>query len=143
MKRMGSTDLARKLRVTASVRPLRILCAEDHPQMADVLGHFLRRAGHHPELVDDGVQALARLTAHPDAFDLLITDHQMPRLTGLGLVSKLRDTVFSSPILVFSSMLTAAEVAAYDALAVDHILSKPMQMETLLDVVQNIATRSV
>lgn len=141
MKRMGLSDLDRKLSASAGVRPLRILCAEDHPQMADVLGHFLRRAGHRPELVADGEQALARLTAEPEAFDLLITDHQMPRLTGLGLVSKLRDTVFSSPILVFSSMLTAAEVAAYDALAVDHILSKPMEMEALLDVVQELATR--
>lgn len=140
MKRTPSNSLNRFV-VPVAARPLRVLCAEDHPQMADVLRHFLRRAGHHPELVEDGQQALARLTLNPEAFDLLITDHQMPRLTGLGLVSKLRDTAFNGPILVFSSMLSAAEVAAYEALAVDHILTKPTQLETLLRVLQELVVR--
>ena len=109
--------------------------------MADVLQHFLLRAGHRPALVADGQQALAQLTDDPAAFDLLITDHQMPHLTGLGLVSKLRDTAFAGPIIVFSSMLSAAEVAAYQALAVDHLLTKPAQLDTLLRVLHETAAR--
>jgi CheY-like chemotaxis protein len=111
--------------------------------MADVLDHLLRRAGHQPHRVEDGQQALERICAQLDAYDLLITDHQMPRLTGLGLVSKLRDTAFGAPIIVFSSMLTEAEADAYRALAVDYILTKPTQFEPLLRILHEIAARAV
>lgn len=142
MKRTPSKSSA-QFSMPVAARALRILCAEDNAQMAEVLHHFLVRAGHRPALVEDGQQALAQITDDPEAFDLLITDHQMPRLTGLGLVSKLRDTAFAGPIIVFSSMLSAAEVAAYHALAVDHILTKPTQIDTLLRVLHDTAMRIV
>lgn len=115
-----------------------MLCAEDDDQIAFIVKNVLEREGHHVERVLDGEEALERITADVKFFDLLITDHQMPRRSGLALVSKLRDTAFSGTIVVHSSRLRDAEAEAYRALAVDHILSKPVQLAVLLAVVQQV-----
>lgn len=117
---------------------LRVLCAEDHEQVAVVVQSALEQAGHLVERVEDGQKALERITSDLTFFDVLVTDHQMPRLSGLGLVSKLRDTAFSGRVIVHSSHLTAAETEAYRALAVDHILSKPAELAELLVIVQQL-----
>ncbi len=113
-----------------------MLCAEDDESLALMLRLALERAGHIVERVEDGVKALERITSDVAFFDVLLTDHQMPRLSGLGLVSKLRDTAFTGLIVVHSSRLTQAEVAAYRALAVDCILNKPVELAELLAAVQ-------
>lgn len=120
-------------------RTLRILCAEDDKYLAPMLKCALEQAGHFVECVEDGQKALQRITSDLKFFDVLVTDNQMPVLSGLGLVSKLRDTEFSGAIVVHSSHLSDSEAAAYRALAVDHILSKPVELPMLLGVAQELA----
>lgn len=119
-------------------KALRVLCADDHEQLALVVKYAFERLGHHVECVSDGHLALERIMADVSFFNVLVTDHQMPRLSGLGLVSKLHDTAFSGVIIVHSSHLTEAEADAYRALAVDHILSKPAPLPALLNLVQQL-----
>lgn len=120
------------------LKTLRVLCADDHEQLALVVKYAFERVGHHVECVSDGQIALERVMEDLSFFNVLVTDHQMPRLSGLGLVSKLRDTEFSGAIVVHSSHLTEAEAVAYRALAVDHILSKPAPLPILLGVVHRL-----
>ena len=125
-----------------SSRPLRVVLAEDEPMMADVLRHLLMRAGHTVQSAMDGAPALDLICAAPERADLLITDYRMPRLSGLGLVSKLRDTAFSGVIVVQSSHLAGAEREAFEALAVDHILTKPVRLPTWESLIRQIAERA-
>lgn len=120
---------------------LRVLCADDNAALAFMMKQVLEQAGHVAECVGDGTQALERIVADPTAFDVLVTDHRMPGLTGLGLVSKLRDTPFSGVIIVHTAVLSPAETAVYRALAVDHILIKPVPMAEFMAIVQQIADR--
>lgn len=113
-------------------KSLRILCAEDDSYVSQIVKYAFEQQGHFVECVEDGETALQRITSDLKFFDVLVTDHQMPRLSGLGLVSKLRDTEFSGLIVVHSSHLTEAEASAYRALAVDHIMSKPAPLPGLL-----------
>jgi CheY-like chemotaxis protein len=122
-------------------KSLRILCAEDNEQLAFMVKLAFEKAGHSVECLGDGATALERLTSDANSFDVLMTDHRMPRLTGLGLVSKLRDTEFSGTIIVHSSHLTEAETDAYRALAVDYVLTKPVSLPTLLDLISQIETQ--
>jgi DNA-binding response OmpR family regulator len=114
----------------------RLLCADDDTALATMLKKALEHAGYAVECVDDGDKALSRIIAAPGFFDVLITDHQMPSMSGLGLISKLRDTSFSGAIIVHSSALSEPEKVAYERLAVDAILSKPVQLSALLAVIQ-------
>lgn len=123
-------------------KSVRILCAEDNEQLAFMVKLAFEKAGHSVECVGDGTTALERLTSDAKSFDVLMTDHRMPRLTGLGLVSKLRETEFSGAIVVHSSHLTEAEADAYRALAVDYVLTKPVSLPTLLELISKIETQS-
>ena len=117
---------------------LRVMCAEDDEQVATVLKYALEGAGHVVECVEDGQKALERITADLRFFDVLVTDHQMPRLSGLSLVEKLRDTTFSGKIIVHSSHLSAADASAYHALSVDQIVTKPTALAALLAIVEQL-----
>jgi two-component system, chemotaxis family, chemotaxis protein CheY len=118
-------------------RFLRVLYADDMPELRDIVRISLSRDGHGVECVEDGLLALARVTADP-TFDVVMTDHHMPNLNGLELVTRLREQVFAGKILVFSSELSSAVAAEYAQLKVDRILYKPVYPSVLRQVLQDI-----
>ncbi len=120
-------------------KQLRVLCADDDEQLATMLEAALARAGYFVECVHDGQMAFERIAADLEFFDLLVTDHRMPRLTGLQLVERLRGAGFSGKIIVHSSHLPQGETTAYRALAVSEILFKPVALSELLAAVQPTA----
>jgi CheY-like chemotaxis protein len=126
----GKEDIRRK--------PLRVLCAEDDPNVALIVKYALENEGHHVECVDDGRAAFERIAADLEGFDLVITDHHMPFLSGLQLIEKLREAQFPGRIIVHSSNLRQSAADAYRAFAVDHILRKPAQLAELLEAVHGI-----
>jgi CheY-like chemotaxis protein len=114
----------------------RVLCADDHEQITLLMKRLLERAGHIVECVSNGQQAWERITAEPDAFDVIVTDHQMPQVSGLELAAKLRAIGFAGKIIIQSCRLTTDEENAFRALAVDRILCKPGDVLRLADVVR-------
>jgi len=118
-------------------RFLRILYADDLRELREVARISLSREGHGIECVADGSLALARVIADP-GFDLVITDHHMPAMNGLELVTRLREQDFAGKILVFSSELSAAVAADYTRLKVDHILYKPVYPSVLRQVLHEL-----
>jgi CheY-like chemotaxis protein len=114
---------------------LKILCAEDNEQICELLKKALSDAGHEVECVFDGQAAWDRLSADLSAFDILVTDHQMPHLSGLGLVQKLRETVFAGRIIVESGNLTSELEAAFRALRVDRIVQKAAHPEFIIKLI--------
>lgn len=118
-------------------RFLRILYADDLRELRDVARISLSREGHGIECVADGSLALARVIADP-RFDLVITDHHMPNMNGLELVTRLREHDFAGKIVVFSSELSSAVAADYARLKVDHILYKPVYPSVLREVLHEL-----
>lgn len=118
-------------------RFLRILYADDLRELRDVARISLSREGHGIECVADGSLALARVIADP-GFDLVITDHHMPNMNGLELVTRLREQEFAGKILVFSSELSSAVAADYTRLKVDQILYKPVYPSVLRQVLHEM-----
>jgi DNA-binding response OmpR family regulator len=110
---------------------LNILLAEDERSVAFSISFAVKADGHSVEIVSDGEDALSELTRKPGWFDLLITDHSMPRMNGVELVKRLRDTAFRGKIVVLSAHLSAANVAAYAALGVDMMVPKPFDVHEL------------
>ena len=111
--------------------PLNILLAEDERSVAFSISFALKADGHTIEIVSDGEEALSELTRKPGAFDLLITDHSMPRMNGMELVRRLRDTAFRGKIVVLSAHLSGENRAAYLALGVDMMVPKPFDVHQL------------
>ena len=67
----------------------RILLVDDEDAIIEMGQSMLRRLGYRVNAVSDGVQALKMFRGEPNAFDLIITDHAMPRMTGAELAREL------------------------------------------------------
>ena len=119
-------------------RPLRILYAEDVQELRVVARMILTLLGHTLECFDNGQLAWDRVHPAPDYFDLIITDHHMPVMTGLEFVMLLRTLPFRGKILVFSSDLHSGTAALYQQLNVDRILNKPVPPQVFRQVLAEL-----
>lgn len=116
-------------------RPARVLYAEDLPELRELMRLNLQHAGFQIETVGDGGAALQRLRADPGEIDLLITDHQMPGMSGLELVGRLRLLSYRGKVMVYSSELDPEVRHTYQRLGVHAILAKPVRAALLRRVV--------
>lgn len=107
-------------------KSLRVLYADDMRELRQLLEVVLGRDGHKVESVADGNLALDLLRPDPTAYDVVITDHHMPTVSGLELVAKLRAMDYRGRIIVFSSELSEEVDSTYRHYKVDFILPKPV-----------------
>lgn len=108
---------------------MRILIADDDPQMLRALRLTLSAKGYKIYTAADGAQAItAAIDHHPDTF---LIDLDMPKLGGIDVIHGIRSWS-QAPILVVSGHASAADkVEALDAGADDYI-TKPFAIDELL-----------
>jgi CheY-like chemotaxis protein len=109
----------------------RVLYVDDMRELREVARLALSRAGHHVECVADGKDAFELLSAHPEAYDIVITDHHMAGMNGLELVMRLREIKYPGRIAVVSSEMGADIAEEYRRLAVNRIHYKPVELAEL------------
>lgn len=114
----------------------RIFCVDDDPVAQRLLMATLVRRGWTVECACDGQEALDRFLRDRCAFDVLVTDHAMPRLDGLSLVRQLRAAGFGGAVIVVSAHLGSGERTAYQALGVTAFFPKPFPRAGLLAAVR-------
>jgi two-component system chemotaxis response regulator CheY len=107
-------------------KSLRVLYADDMRELRQLLEIVLGRDGHKVDSVSDGHLALEQVSKDLTGYDVVITDHHMPTISGLELVARLREINYPGKIIVFSSELSTAVDASYRRHKVDHILPKPI-----------------
>jgi len=110
---------------------LHILVVEDEKALAHMIATVLGGPGAKVARAANGWQALIRIGASPKPFDIIITDHRMPRMTGLQFVAILRERNFRGKILVLSGHLSDQDIRAYEKLNVDMMMSKPFDFDEL------------
>jgi CheY-like chemotaxis protein len=110
---------------------LRILTVEDEPAVAQMVGLLLGGPSAKVVHACDGWMALMKIGASKKPFDLIITDHHMPRMNGLDLVRRLRAREFAGKIIVLSAHLSPENIRAYEELQVDMMFAKPFDCEEL------------
>lgn len=115
-------------------RALRILYADDMVQLSGVVAIVLADAGHTVDTVVNGREALTAMESKPGHYDVLLTDHFMPQMDGLELVTAVRKTTFAGKILVFCSEIGDEAEAAYKKLKVDNVLQKPVSFDRLREM---------
>lgn len=67
----------------------RVLYVDDEPAVAGVSGKILERLGKEVVCKTSSQEALETFKVGPDLFDLVITDHAMPRMTGVDLAKEI------------------------------------------------------
>lgn len=114
----------------------RILLAEDDVSIRQLNTNLLRRVGYRVDDCEDGAAAWDLVRAHQ--YDLLITDHQMPRVTGMELVEKLRSASITLPVILLSGALPAEELNQKPWLQIGAAINKPYTVDELLGMVKKV-----
>src|SRR5437764_12396439 len=111
--------------------PLEILVVEDEKAIAHMIATVLGGPASKVARARSGWEALIKIGATARPFDVVITDHRMPRMTGLQLVSRLKAQNFGGKILVLSAHLSDEDIRAYEEVGVDMMMSKPFDFDEL------------
>ncbi len=111
--------------------PLRILVVEDEKSLAHMIAMVVGGPAAKVTKARNGWEALIKIGLAAKPFDVVITDHRMPRMTGLELVRQLRTKNFGGKILVLSAHLADEEIQAYEELKVDMMMTKPFDFDEL------------
>ena len=114
----------------------RILVVDDDPYICHLSAEVLIRHGYEVDAAADGAAAWQALNA--DRYDLLITDNNMPRLTGVELVEKLRSARMALPVIMATGKLPAEALAQTPSLQLAAVLPKPFAVDELLDTVEKV-----
>ena len=110
--------------------PRRALVADDDVSVRDLVGLALREGGFQVEFAQDGQDALERTGL--DAFDIIVSDVNMPRLDGLGFLKAARDSGVRSPFLMLTGVNDGqVEADALMAGAADYV-RKPVRKDVLM-----------
>jgi two-component system chemotaxis response regulator CheY len=120
-------------------KPTRILTVDDSASMRALLLHALNASGFEVAQADDGIAALEWLAINE--VDVVITDINMPRLDGFGLIERLRagNRHNDRPILVLTTESSdEKKQRARDAGATGWIV-KPFDPEKLATAVRRVA----
>jgi DNA-binding response OmpR family regulator len=113
-----------------AARPVRILVVEDDEEIAQVLQRSLRLEGYEVKLAGDGVQGLEE--AHAFLPDLIVLDLGLPRLDGVDVAKRLRESGDEVPILILTARdALEARVEGLDVGADDYLV-KPFERQELL-----------
>lgn len=118
---------------TAQDMPVRALVVDDDARILGATRRILEKAGHHVDACASGVEALAMLRVQP--FDVMVSDVQMPGITGLGLLRAVRDLDLELPVVLMTGapgVTGAAEAIEYGAF---RYLIKPVPSALLTSVV--------
>ena len=113
-----------------------ILVVEDDEAMREFLVEAISRSGYAVQSVDNGTDALDRVSA--ERFDLLLTDIRMPGLDGLELARQARvNNPALGVLLVTAYAQDALGATDLDGTRTD-VLSKPFNLNELIDRVATI-----
>jgi DNA-binding response OmpR family regulator len=117
----------------------RVLLCDDEIPILRAAEFKIKKAGHEVRIASDGEEAWELIRERMP--DILVTDCQMPRLDGLGLIRRLRehDETRHLPVLMLTAKgfeLSAAELAErYNVL---ELIAKPFSPRYLLDTITRV-----
>lgn len=113
--------------VDQPLQNLQILFADDDLTTRLIMKRiFEQKMGHHVDVAVDGQEALEKILANPDRYDILFTDNQMPRMTGIELIENLRNRKFTLPIVSLTGSADLEEQSKLQQVGASHILIKPV-----------------
>lgn len=134
----------RRTAASSDVGPIRLLVVDDDANYRAYLGALTRRLGFAVTTAPDGEAALALLAA--GGYDVIVVDHEMPRLTGIDVVRSLRADDATKAI--YALMLTAhgempTKLAALDAGFDDFVTKSSAEAELVAKLIaaRRIAAR--
>jgi two-component system, chemotaxis family, chemotaxis protein CheY len=119
----------------------RALVVDDSRTMRIMIGRLLKEAGYEIGEAGNGAEAWTALDAAPGAYELALVDWNMPVMTGIELVRKVRADGRFSPmrILMVTTETEMTQMSVALEAGANEYVTKPFTKDMLLDKLRMIA----
>jgi len=119
----------------------KVLVADDELHIIHVVAIKLRNNGYEVIAVSNGAEAYE--LACREKPDIVVTDYQMPLMTGIELIEKMREDERTKdiPVVLLTARSFAITQEMQETLGVSECLSKPFSPKELLKTIQDILHR--
>ena len=115
-----------------------ILYVDDDESQVFLIKRMLERWGYRVSAYLEQREALDALLADAPSFDLVVTDFNMPGLSGLEVARAIRDARPDLPVILISGYITDELRAQAEAVGVRELIAKPHEVEELRDMVHRL-----
>jgi PAS domain S-box-containing protein len=116
----------------------RILLVDDDESVARIEQMTLERLGYRVTTLHDAVEALDLFRADPGAFDVILTDMSMPRMTGDRLAVEIKKIRPSVPIIICTGFSERVDEQKAAEMGVDGYLMKPLIRAEIARAIRHI-----
>ena len=121
--------------------PRRILVVDDEPDICRLNAETLVDLGYVVDTAEDGVMAWEAM--QHNSYDLLVTDNEMPRLSGTGLMEKLHHDRIFLPVIMATGTKPSAKTTGQPWFPLVTTLLKPYTLAELTASVKDTLRKSV
>jgi len=116
---------------------IRILLAEDNPVNQKLAVLILNKAGYKVEVVNNGRKAVDAFAGHPEGFDLILMDIQMPEMDGLAATRELRAKGFTTiPIIAMTANAMKGDREICLEAGMNDYITKPVKREIIFEIIE-------
>ena len=125
--------------MSAEKNEYKILVVDDENSLRELLSILLQREGYLVEQAVDGVAAFA--LAQENTYDLIISDIQMPKMTGIELLRQLREEDNDVTVMMITAFSSTEEAVEAMKLGAYDYITKPFKNDEIRLVIKNALER--
>jgi CheY-like chemotaxis protein len=133
---MQNREMTMALTHEETQSPHRVLVVDDNSDVRQLTVDVLAGSGYDVDAAQDGAAGWEAIQAR--GYDLIITDNQMPRMTGIEMIEKLRSACIISRVIMATGHLPVFEFARKPWLKPDAALQRPFSNDELLATVKKV-----
>ena len=119
-----------------------ILLVDDEEMIVELESRMLEKFGYRVTSRRNGAEALEIFRANPDAFDLIITDMNMPNMTGDRLTRELIAIRPDIPVIIFTGFSEKITQVEAKTIGVKGLLMKPITVSEMTEKVRKVLDES-
>ena len=116
----------------------RVMYVDDDQALVFLVARVLKRRGYEVTTFNDPQEAQAEIAAHPHAYDLLVTDYNMPGFSGVDLLRAVKAIRPELPVALASGYVTPEIEQAAFAAGASALVYKPNDVNELCETVQKL-----
>jgi len=118
-----------------------ILLVDDESSVLDTVTLMIRHLGYQVTAFRDPNQALKEFPSAAESFDLVITDKNMPGLSGFDLARHIKQVRFDIPILMCTGFMEDEDMQAMETQQIDQVVMKPIRMSEIAGMIRSVLDR--
>ncbi len=115
-----------------------ILLVDDEFMIADTMKIMMEQLGYRVSAFTESSRAIEVFEDNPDAFDLVITDMTMPKMTGDMLAARIQELRENTPVIICTGFNNRVAPVNFKNRAIFEILTKPVRTTTLAKAIKKV-----